>query len=88
MNNCSSKVNKLYTVDDLEMVIGWLRGLPLVATLIDGVSSSSEGKRGVSGGVSNLLVTPDIQSEPSTVRSEDQQCITRIKIKNNISLQL
>jgi hypothetical protein len=36
------------------MEMGWLRGLPLDATLTGGGSSSKEGKSGVSGGVNNL----------------------------------
>lgn len=53
------------TVDDLDIVIGWLRSLPLDATLTGGGSSSNEGKRGVSGGVNNLKasITP---SNPSS----------------------
>lgn len=44
----------LLTVDDLEIVTGWLLGLPLGARLTGSASSSKERKRGVSGGVINL----------------------------------
>jgi hypothetical protein len=42
------------TVEDLDIEIGWLRGLPLGAVLTGCGSLSNEGNRGVSGGVSNL----------------------------------
>lgn len=45
---------KAHTVDDLDMEMGLLRGLPLLTTFISAGSSSSEGNSGVSGGVNNL----------------------------------
>jgi len=53
MKNRDNK--SLTTDDDLEILIGWLRGLPLGGMFWGwGSSSSKEGKRGVSGGVNSL----------------------------------